>query len=92
MTATDEPTVAPVPTPAQVRDTLQMMVGRTVLVTDAGWAPPEGAEPVAVLCLGPVPDFPDRPVLEIEKWATARPLSELVYENFWPAVRDGDSH
>ena len=25
-----------------------MMVGRTVLVTDAGWSPPEGAEPVAI--------------------------------------------
>jgi hypothetical protein len=37
-----------VPKPAQVRETLQMMVGRTVLVTDAGWAPPEGADPVAV--------------------------------------------
>jgi len=49
---------------------------------------PDGAEPVAVLCLGPVPGFPDRPVLEIEKWATARPLSELVYENSWPAVPD----
>ncbi|MBV9090609.1 MAG: 5,6-dimethylbenzimidazole synthase [Mycobacteriaceae bacterium] len=44
---------------------------------------PTGAEPVAVLCLGPVPDFPDRPVLEIEQWATARPLSELVCENSW---------
>ena len=44
---------------------------------------PAGAEPVAVLCLGPVPEFPDRPVLEIENWATARPLSELLYENAW---------
>ena len=47
-TAVQEPTLAPVPTPAQVRETLQMMVGRTVLVTDAGWAPPEGDEPVAI--------------------------------------------
>lgn len=44
---------------------------------------PEGAEPVAVLCLGPVPAFPDRPVLEIEQWARRRPLSELVTENVW---------
>ncbi len=48
MTTTDEPTLAAVPTPAQVRETLQMMVGRTVLVTDAGWAPPEGADPAAL--------------------------------------------
>lgn len=36
------------PTPEQVADTLQMMVGRSVVVTDAGWAPPEGADPVAI--------------------------------------------
>jgi hypothetical protein len=48
MTATQVASLAPVPTPAAVRETLQMMVGRTVLVTDAGWAPPEGAEPVAI--------------------------------------------
>lgn len=44
---------------------------------------PAGAEPVAVLCLGPVPDFPLRPVLEIEGWATGRPLGEFVGENGW---------
>lgn len=44
---------------------------------------PTGSEPVAVLCLGPVPDFPARPVLEIEGWATARPLSDFVGENGW---------
>ncbi|CPR13570.1 cob(II)yrinic acid a,c-diamide reductase [Mycobacterium bohemicum DSM 44277] len=44
---------------------------------------PAGAEPVAILCLGPVPDFPDRPALEIDGWAVARPLSEFVCENRW---------
>ena len=44
---------------------------------------PADAEPVAVLCLGPVPDFPDRPMLEIERWAVARPLSEFLSENSW---------
>lgn len=44
---------------------------------------PEGAEPVAVLCLGPVPAFPDRPQLELDGWATARPLADLVSENGW---------
>lgn len=47
---------------------------------------PAGAEPVAVLCLGPVPDFPDRPSLEIDGWATARPLADLVYHNSWPTI------
>ncbi|HTM84557.1 MAG TPA: 5,6-dimethylbenzimidazole synthase, partial [Mycobacterium sp.] len=45
---------------------------------------PDGAEPVAILCLGPVPEFPDRPVLEIEEWTHGRPLPEFVSENGWP--------
>lgn len=46
-------------------------------------AMPVGAEPVAILCLGPVPEFPDRPALELDGWAFARPLSEFVSENRW---------
>jgi 5,6-dimethylbenzimidazole synthase len=49
---------------------------------------PAGAEPVAILCLGPVPDFPDRPALELDGWAFARPLTEFVSENGWGG--DGD--
>ena len=48
---------------------------------------PEGADPIAVLCVGPVPEFPDRPELEIVGWTTARPLDELVYTNSWPTTR-----
>jgi 5,6-dimethylbenzimidazole synthase len=44
---------------------------------------PADAEPVAILCLGPVPEFPDRPALELDGWAFARPLSEFVSENRW---------
>lgn len=44
---------------------------------------PAGAEPVAILCLGPVPEFPDRPALELDGWAYARPLAEFVSENRW---------
>ena len=44
---------------------------------------PDDAEPVAILCLGPVPDFPDRPALEIDQWAFGRPLTEFVSENGW---------
>jgi 5,6-dimethylbenzimidazole synthase len=44
---------------------------------------PDDAEPVAILCLGPVPDFPDRPALEIDQWAVGRPLGEFVSENSW---------
>jgi 5,6-dimethylbenzimidazole synthase len=44
---------------------------------------PDDAEPVAILCLGPVPEFPDRPVLEIEEWTFGRPLADFVSENRW---------
>jgi 5,6-dimethylbenzimidazole synthase len=44
---------------------------------------PADAEAVAVLCLGPVPEFPDRPALEIDRWAFGRPLTEFVSENRW---------
>ncbi|MGV0790396.1 5,6-dimethylbenzimidazole synthase [Mycolicibacterium sp. XJ1819] len=44
---------------------------------------PTDAEPVAVLCLGPVPEFPDRPALEIDRWTFGRPLSQFVAENRW---------
>jgi 5,6-dimethylbenzimidazole synthase len=44
---------------------------------------PADAEPVAVLCLGPVPEFPDRPALEVDRWAFGRPLAEFVSENGW---------
>lgn len=44
---------------------------------------PPDAEPVAILCLGPVPEFPDRPALELDHWAYARPLADFVAENTW---------
>ena len=50
---------------------------------------PGDAEPVAVLCLGPVPEFPDRPALELDGWAFARPLSEFVSENRWGQPEPG---
>lgn len=39
---------------------------------------PDGSDPVAVLCLGPVERFYDRPMLVEERWARARPLDELL--------------
>ncbi|MDQ2635403.1 MAG: 5,6-dimethylbenzimidazole synthase, partial [Actinomycetota bacterium] len=53
---------------------------------------PDGAEPVAILCLGPVPDFPDRPALELDDWAHARPVAEFVSENRWRGVALGWGH
>src|ERR1700744_5546365 len=42
---------------------------------------PADAEPVAILCLGPVPEFPDRPSLELDGCSSGRPLSQFVAEN-----------
>ncbi|MGV0644848.1 5,6-dimethylbenzimidazole synthase [Mycolicibacterium sp. XJ879] len=53
---------------------------------------PEGADPVAILCLGPVPEFPDRPALEIDDWAQARPLADFVSENRWRSAALGWRH
>lgn len=44
---------------------------------------PEGAQPAAILCLGPVEAFYPRPMLEEEGWRQGRPLEELVFENRW---------
>jgi len=46
-------------------------------------AMPDDAEAVAILCLGPVPNFPPRPQLEIDHWTLGRPLNEFVSENRW---------
>ncbi|GAA1460270.1 5,6-dimethylbenzimidazole synthase [Williamsia maris] len=44
---------------------------------------PAGAEPVAVLCLGPVPEFYTQPMLVETGWAQERPLSELISTDRW---------
>jgi 5,6-dimethylbenzimidazole synthase len=48
-------------------------------------AMPEGAKPVAILCIGHVEAFYPRPMLEIEQWAERMPLAQLLGENAWPA-------
>ena len=44
---------------------------------------PVGTLSVAILFVFPVPDFPDRPSLELDGWALGRPLAEFVSENGW---------
>ncbi len=44
---------------------------------------PEGAAPLAILCLGPVTQFYERPMLEQEDWAQRAPLEQFVMENQW---------
>src|SRR5471032_957768 len=45
---------------------------------------PEGARPVAVICLGHVQEFYAKPMLELEGWAKRVPTSNCVEENRWP--------
>lgn len=46
-------------------------------------AMPEGAKPVAILCLGHVEAFYSAPMLELEGWTRGRPLQDLVFHNTW---------
>ncbi len=45
---------------------------------------PEGARPVAVLCIGHVEAFYPAPMLELEGWASRLPEDVLIGENRWP--------
>ena len=44
---------------------------------------PEGARPIAVLCLGHVERFYDQPMLQEEGWAQRLPLDQMLSENGW---------
>ena len=46
---------------------------------------PDGALPIAILCLGPVAAFYERPLLELTGWRQTRPLAELLHDEQWPA-------
>lgn len=44
---------------------------------------PAGAEPIALLCLGPVSEFYEEPMLQQQRWARRCALDDLVFENSW---------
>lgn len=44
---------------------------------------PPGAKPVALLCLGPVREFYERPGLELANWRQGKPLSAVLMEDGW---------
>lgn len=44
---------------------------------------PPGGKPVAIICLGPVPEFYAAPMLQLEGWRTPQPLNEMLSENGW---------
>lgn len=50
-------------------------------------AMPAGAKPVAILCLGHVDSFYDRPMLEAEGWAERESLERLIGIDRWPDTR-----
>jgi 5,6-dimethylbenzimidazole synthase len=47
---------------------------------------PDGAKPIAILCLGYVNSFYKEPMLVEEGWAKEKPLSEMLMENHWQDV------
>jgi len=49
---------------------------------------PEGAQPIALLCLGPVNAFYAEPMLQQSNWAKRQPLDSLVFENGWDQASD----
>lgn len=54
-----------------------------VLVGDL-LAMPSDAHAIALLCLGHVPAFYDKPMLEREGWDTRREMDALISDNAWP--------
>jgi 5,6-dimethylbenzimidazole synthase len=44
---------------------------------------PEGAKPVAILCLGHVEAFYPAPMLELQGWTQKRAIEDLVFHNTW---------
>jgi 5,6-dimethylbenzimidazole synthase len=44
---------------------------------------PAEASPIALLCLGPVHEFYEEPMLQKERWAKRQPLRDLVFEQTW---------
>ncbi|MBC7608319.1 MAG: 5,6-dimethylbenzimidazole synthase [Polaromonas sp.] len=49
---------------------------------------PEGSQPIAILCLGPVDAFYDQPMLQAEKWAHRAALADMVFEDMWGKTGD----
>jgi 5,6-dimethylbenzimidazole synthase len=44
---------------------------------------PAGADPIALLCIGPVHGFYEEPMLQQERWAKRCSLDELLFEDTW---------
>jgi len=49
---------------------------------------PQGAKPIALLCLGPVKTFYDKPMLESEGWREREEIETVLAENQYPLATD----
>ena len=49
---------------------------------------PEGSKPIALLCLGPVKAFYDKPMLENEGWRKRESMDVVLSENQYPIATD----
>ncbi len=47
---------------------------------------PADSQPLAILCLGHVEQFYDKPMLEQENWANLHTLESVLFENSWQNV------
>jgi 5,6-dimethylbenzimidazole synthase len=50
---------------------------------------PDGSKPIAVLCLGKVPEFYPRPMLEMMQWRQGCALDEFVHTDYWGGTGGG---
>ncbi|MFI0545946.1 MAG: 5,6-dimethylbenzimidazole synthase [Brachymonas sp.] len=44
---------------------------------------PEDAQPLALLCIGPVPAFYEEPMLQQTRWASRMPLADVLFDDAW---------
>jgi len=49
---------------------------------------PDGAEAIAILCIGPVDQFYEKPMLEIEGWEKRKDLDDLLMNNHWQSPKE----
>lgn len=46
---------------------------------------PKDSRPVAILCIGHVEKFYEKPMLIEQNWAQVAPIEQFLYENSWPS-------
>jgi len=44
---------------------------------------PDDSQPVAILCIGHVDEFYEKPMLVMEQWAESTPIEEKIFDNYW---------